>query len=230
LGGHRLRWQPDNPRRIAHALVLVASRSALLFVGGLGLLGPALLGDHLFTSGWKSYALLAGVLGVLDVGLILNLGLLRYGGVGLRELGWRFDRPGRDVGLGVAGFCVCSAPLLAAYVASGEMTLPQIWAFTVEMPLTERGVYLLIAVFGAALVEETLFRGYLQPALAARLGLVGGIVLQAAIFSLMHMNFRPVALVVKFLFGCVFGALRGRDRSLLVPGVAHGLIWAVWGA
>jgi len=65
---------------------------------------------------------------------------------------------------------------------------------------------------------------------ALRLGLPLAIVVQALIFDLMHLNFSPSSLVVKFLFGVIFGVLRGKDRSLLAPAVAHGLIWAVFGA
>jgi uncharacterized protein len=210
--------------------VLVFLRAALLFVVGMGILGSVLLDGKLFTSGWKSLALLALLLGVFDVGLILNLGLLRFAKVTLRQLGWTFENVGRDLALGVAGWLVCTAVLFGAMVFAGESTLSEILASTARYGFSERLVYLLIAVFGAAVVEETLFRGYLQPALALKLGLAGAIVVQAIVFSAMHMRFHPLGFLVKVAFGVVFGALRGRDRSLLAPGIAHGLIWAVWGA
>jgi membrane protease YdiL (CAAX protease family) len=225
-----VRWAETDSRRIRHSLVLVFLRAALLFVVGMGIIGGTLLGDELFSSGWKSFVLLAGLLGVFDVGIVLYGGLLRFGGVTLRELGWRFDSLKRDVPLGLLGFAAATAVLFGAMIGTGETTLGEIFERTASFGLSERLVYLLIAVFGAALVEESLFRGYLQPALASKLGLAGAIVVQAIIFSAMHMRFHPLGFLVKVAFGVIFGVLRGRDRSLVAPGIAHGLIWAVWGS
>lgn len=217
-------------KKILHGVGLVVARALLLFVLGMGVIGEGWLGDDMFKSGWRSVALIVGLLGVLDVGLILRVGLLGLGKVSLRGLGWRFDRVGRDVALGVAGFALAAGVLIAALLVTGEHTLPSLGRAIASYSITERLIYLCIAVFGAALVEESLFRGYLQGALTEKIGLAPAIIVQAIVFDLMHMNLRPASLVVKLVFGIVFGVLRGRDRSLLAPAVAHGLLWAVIGA
>jgi membrane protease YdiL (CAAX protease family) len=210
--------------------VLVFLRAALLFVVGMGLIGGALLGDAMFSSGWKSLALLIGLLGIFDVGIVLYGGLLKFGRTTLAELGWTNFELKRDIALGLLGFAAASTVLIGAMIAAGEATLGDVLERTASFGVTERLVYLLIAVFGAALVEETLFRGYLQPALAVKLGLPAAILVQALVFSAMHMRFHPLGFLVKVAFGVIFGALRGKDRSLLGPSIAHGLIWAVWGS
>lgn len=225
-----MRFPVDDPKRIVHALVLVFLRASLLFVVGMGIIGGALLGEELFSAGWKSLLLLAGLLGVFDLGVVLYGGLLKFGRLSLAELGWANFNFARDLPLGLAGFAAASAVLIGAQIAYGEASLSDILQRTASFGLTERLVYVLIAVLGAALVEETLFRGYLQPALTHRFGLWQSILIQAVVFSAMHMRFHPLGFLVKVAFGCIFGALRGRDRSLLAPGIAHGLIWAVWGS
>jgi membrane protease YdiL (CAAX protease family) len=74
--------------------------------------------------------------------------------------------------------------------------------------------------------EENLFRGYLQPLLIESLGAWRGIIAQAALFSVAHIgwltNWSLFGLV--FLTGLMLGWMRGRDRSLVAPFIAHGLI------
>lgn len=224
-----MRWTPEQPQRIGHALALVCVRVVLLFFIGMGLLGALVTQGNLFGDGWRSVLWVLGMLFPLDAGLVLAVGLLGFGRVTLRELGWRFDRAPRDIARGLLGFCAAASVLLAAYAAVGVPT-EEVLASLTGRSLVEACMFLCIGIFGGALVEESLFRGYLQPALAAQLGLPAAIVVQAVIFDLMHLNFSPASLVVKFAFGLIFGVLRGRDGSLLAPGVAHGLIWVVFGA
>jgi membrane protease YdiL (CAAX protease family) len=224
-----MRWSATEPQRIGHALVLIVVRMVLLFFVGMGLLGRLVTDGDIFGAGWKSVLLVLGMLFPLDAGLVLWVLLMRVGRCSLAELGWRFDDVGRDVGRGVIGFVICAAVLMGAQVLSGTSVAEQLDALRAPS-LGSRVLFCCIAVFGAALVEESLFRGYLQPALVARLGLPAAIVVQAVIFDLMHLNFHPLSLVVKLAFGLVFGVLRGKDGSLLAPAVAHGLIWVVFGA
>jgi membrane protease YdiL (CAAX protease family) len=224
-----VRWTPEQPQRIAHALALIVVRVVLLFFVGMGLLGSLVTHGDLFNDGWRSVLLVLGMLFPLDVGFVLGFGLLWVGRVSMADLGWQFDDAARDVVRGLVGFASAASVLLMAYAAMG-VSADDVWASVAEQSLVARLMFLCIAVFGASAVEETLFRGYLQPALALRLGLPLAIVVQALIFDLMHLNFNPSSLVVKFLFGVIFGVLRGKDGSLLAPAVAHGLIWAVFGA
>lgn len=225
-----MRWSVTEAPRTYHALALIAARAILLFGLGMGLLGSTLPGGDLFGAGWRSVLLIALLLGGLDVGLVLGFGLLRVGRTQLRDLGWTFEHWGRDLVLGLLGFAAAAAILVGAHVFLGGASLADVGDQLMAWTLLQRVLFVCVAIFGAALVEETLFRGYLQPALAQQMGLPAAIIVQALLFDLMHLNFHPGSLIVKFLFGVLFGVLKGKDRSLLVPGVAHGLVWAVFGA
>jgi membrane protease YdiL (CAAX protease family) len=224
-----MRWSVGQPQRIAHAMALIAARVVLVFLVGMGLLARLVAEGDGFGADGKSVALVLFLLLPIDAGLVLAFGLLKVGRCSLHELGWHIERFGRDVAAGLVGFVLAAGVLVTAQTLLGA-SLEEQWGALREPSLVARLLFCCVAVFGAALVEESLFRGYLQPALVARFGLPGAVVLQAIVFDLMHLNFAPASLVVKFLFGVIFGALRGRDGSLLAPAIAHGLIWVVFGA
>src|SRR5690606_26702567 len=76
-------------------------------------------------------------------------------------------------------------------------------------------------VLSAPLVEEVVFRGFLQTGLTARLGALRAILVTAAVFALLHVGsgahlFLPIALLGVFL-----GWLRAWTGGLLAPVVAH---------
>jgi membrane protease YdiL (CAAX protease family) len=81
----------------------------------------------------------------------------------------------------------------------------------------------------AALTEETLFRGDLQPTLERILGRGGGLLLTAVLFAVYHLRFELWGLLGKTAFGLVFGLLRDRTGRLVSPAMAHGLTWTVLG-
>jgi membrane protease YdiL (CAAX protease family) len=71
----------------------------------------------------------------------------------------------------------------------------------------------------APVVEEFVFRGVLLRSFAAHLHPGWANVVQAALFSAMHMNLK--AAVLLFIFGLVLGALARRSGSLLAPMIMH---------
>jgi membrane protease YdiL (CAAX protease family) len=81
---------------------------------------------------------------------------------------------------------------------------------------------LLSALVVVPLLEESFFRGYLQPGLAARWGPVVAVLVQALLFALhpLHAVQGWSALPSIFLFGLLAGLLYGYSRT----------IWSVWGA
>ena len=136
---------------------------------------------------------------LLDSGAILYLYSKCYWGEHLvrpgqarrfgRSIGWREMRPGegtiRHSALQfLAGGAVLA--LVVTYVGSyfnTKETLP------IEELLKARVSVLLFAVLGvllAPLVEETVFRGFLYPVIARRLGIAAGIAITGALFGLMH--------------------------------------------
>ena len=195
-------------KRIAHALVLICLYAVMVFV----------VSPRLYEWVGPPVGMVIGALVIF--GGILWLGLFRAAGLRPRDVGWRFDRLGRDALIGVIGFVGLGAGICVLMWAWQGVAPPEFLAHVARMPMGRRMMALGIGL-GAALAEETLYRGYLQPA--------AGLVPTAIMFSLGHLSFTPLALVSHFWSGLVFGALRGRDRSLVAPATAHVLLWAVFG-
>jgi membrane protease YdiL (CAAX protease family) len=71
----------------------------------------------------------------------------------------------------------------------------------------------------APVVEEFVFRGILLRSFAAHISPGWANLVQAALFSAMHMNLK--AAVLLFVFGLVLGTLARRSGSLLAPMIMH---------
>ena len=195
-------------KRLAHALVLVVVYALMVHV-----VSPRLYQAVGFPVGV--------VIGALVIfGGILWLGLFRTAGLRPRDVGWRFDQLGRDAAIGLVGFIGLAAGICVIAWVAGGTAPPELLSSALHTPMGRRMTAIAIGI-GAALAEETLYRGYLQPA--------AGLVPTAIVFSLGHLSFTPVALVGHFWSGLTFGALRARDRSLVAPATAHVLAWAVFG-
>ena len=76
-----------------------------------------------------------------------------------------------------------------------------------------------IVGIAAPVVEEFVFRGILYRAFSAHIRPIWANVLQAALFSAMHLNLK--AALMLFLFGLVLGTLTRRSGGLLGPMVMH---------
>jgi membrane protease YdiL (CAAX protease family) len=180
-----------------------------------------------FEPSWRGAAFLLGLILVLSV-VIVGGGLFGLAGVSWEELGWRRQRLAREVGRGLLGALVL-ALITGAFAFVGVKFLglkppPPAAASSV----TAAGLLMSVS-FGflvAAWSEENVFRGYLQPLLAARYGLPSAILLQAALFSLAHIGCNQAwpFFILWFATGAILGWLRGRDGSLVAPFVAHGLV------
>ena len=205
----------NDRQRIAHGLVIVT------------LFALVRLASHSFPRGVVGIAL--GVVSALGffVGLFY-FGLLRVGGIGLRELGWR--RPGAlvDVARGAAGTIV----LMLVLVVVAALFYP-------PAPETARAIVAAVvaqlARAGAAVGDGrarvvrrgVAVRGYLQPPLMRRCGYGLGLVIVAALFTLAHGELAPPRLVALFVQGVGFGLLRGRTRTLWASATAHSLLWSL---
>jgi membrane protease YdiL (CAAX protease family) len=148
-----------------------------------------LFGDTMSTA--KSVILLASQ-AILDSGAILYLYLMllaRTPEPFWQSIGWREMRPGTGTIRHSAFQFLAGGAVLALavnFVASflnSKETLP------IEELLKARvSVFLftLGAVVVAPLVEETVFRGFLYPVIARRLGIAAGIGITGVLFGLMH--------------------------------------------
>lgn len=128
-------------------------------------------------------------------------------------------RPGTWIATGLAaGLAGLGATILLSWINGGLVSG--------EMPSGKGGLLALgfaLTLF-QAFVEEVTFRGWLQPALVARLGSLAGIGLAAAIFMTFHLAGgarEPLSLVSIFLAGVFFGLLAWRSRGLPAAFAAH---------
>lgn len=225
------RWPLGRGARIVHALCCVVAfeifqvlSMAVAFVA-LGLAPADLWSGH---PGVIASTVISGT--VVMVGLVW-LGVVRLGRVSWDQLGWHARGWGQSVGLGLVGLVLLVGILVGLLAGSGALAQIDLLTTVTGYTAAQRLLFLVLGI-AAATTEESLFRGYLQPALVAKVGLVGGVVIGAAVFSLYHifMGPSPYNLFGKFLFGLVLGALRGRDRSLIAPWIAHFLFWQVMGS
>ena len=84
-----------------------------------------------------------------------------------------------------------------------------------------------IALGPIVIGEELVWRGAVQAALVGRFGRRGGVFLAALAYALAHAALgSPLLVVVAFLCGIAWGALRAASKSLIPPLVAH-LVWDV---
>lgn len=83
----------------------------------------------------------------------------------------------------------------------------------------------------AAVIEETFFRGWLQPMLMKRLNPYAAIALTNVVFAPIHLFVAPywISLCV-FFPGCIMGWLKYRYKNLYPPALFHfvGNIWSIW--
>jgi membrane protease YdiL (CAAX protease family) len=184
---------------------------------------------------WKGHAVVIATT-VLSGGLamvcVVWLGIVRLGRVSWRDLGWHTERLGLSLGLGVLGTALLSAYVLGKLAAAGGLSQMNVLATITSYTPAQRLLFLVLGLSAAA-VEESLFRGYLQPALAAKIGLAGGIVLGAVVFAAYHVFFFGPdvrALLGKVPSGIILGALRARRGSLVAPLLAHFSLWQIFGS
>lgn len=128
-------------------------------------------------------------------------------------------RPGAWIAAGLAtGLVGLGATILLSWINGGLVSG--------ELPPGKGGLLALgfvLTLFQAS-VEEVTFRGWLQPALIARLGSVAGIAMTAAIFMTFHLAGgarEPLSLLAIFLAGVLFGLLAWRSGGLPAACAAH---------
>lgn len=223
------RWPEGSTARIIHALILIILQAILTFVVGFRILANYILAsDEIVWDGSVASFGVTIVLGTLSLVGILWFGFLKVGRLRFQDLGWRAAAFGPAVIQGVLGFIVALAVVFGISVIGGA-ALPDLLATLAQYTWKQRCLFFIIGV-NAALIEESLFRGYLQPTLNKKLGTAGGILLTAIVFAFYHLNFGIIGVTGKFLLGLVYGVLRDKTNSLLPSGIAHFLVWFVIGS
>src|SRR5262249_40170851 len=203
-------------KRVLHALALVAAYTFYVRLG------------QPVVDAWFGPAVGKGVGALVVFGLILGLGLFVAARLHLRDVGWRGGNVARDMLLGALGLVALTAGLLALLFVFRGVRPTDVLAGVVETPLRERAMFLGIGL-GAALAEETLFRGYLQTALVETRVSPAALGLARTGFGVSHLQLTGIGVAAKLYAGLVFGVLRGKDRSLVAPATAHVLYWVTFG-
>ena len=156
--------------------------------------------------------------------------LLRAEGRGLADL-LRFR--GADVGWGLlCGLIIRVAWMPAFFVGNlvAYQGAPPASSYP-PVPLWIGVLSITIMPVTIGLAEEALYRGYLQPRLQGRIGLVGAVLAASVVFGLQHIGFAlpdaqaMVANVVRtFLAGLVFAGLLTWRRRVAPLAVGHWLM------
>jgi membrane protease YdiL (CAAX protease family) len=111
-----------------------------------------------------------------------------------------------------------------AIEAMGVQVQPQTFVRGMfETPSTQAVVVAVVyGVFGAAILEELLFRGFIQPPFVSHFGPVAGVLLAAFVFGLVHAS-DPFAVIPTMVIGAVAGWLRHKTGGLGASMLFHGL-------
>jgi uncharacterized protein len=200
------------------------------YVGAAGLsLVFAMVGSAFGVRPLTAPSLALGVLG-LWTGLLMAAYIVshRRPGGSLADLGLRFPTQseiGLGIGIGIAGFIVAIqvAAVLHALFPDDAGSLLVATKPSAAYVFT----FALIACVGAPIVEETFFRGVVQPVMMNNLGVGFGIVAQAMLFAGAHfelgMTFNQAAVKCGtiLVLGLFLGWLRVHTGRLAAGMVAH---------
>ena len=160
------------------------------------------------------------LIGVI-LGLVLVAVIVRHYHASWATLGWRRVGIGRTIGY-LIGILVVFLVLAQAALMLVKLLVPQ---FDANQPQTNeitqavgshRSLALVALVLLPPIFEETIFRGFIFPALAKRIGVMGGAIISSMVFGIAHGQ------VNLFIYTTILGLLLCfmyvRLRSI-VPGI-----------
>ncbi len=177
---------------------------------------------------------LEAILVLLIMFIVGSLGLVYVGftkwvRIDLKKWWYNGQKLKGDIGWGILGFIMVLTSVIGLVLAISMFGFVSSGSQTTQTVPSSPSEILLMLFFGFAIAsfqEETLFRGFLQNVLTERVGKWLGNVLQAAIFSIAHIGYFPLnawpLFILAFLVGIVFGWLKMKRGTLIVPGIAHG--------
>jgi membrane protease YdiL (CAAX protease family) len=154
--------------------------------------------------------------------LALKLMFARYGKGVLESLGWTKSIPFSTLSLAVTGLSLSLLVVLLQYaLRTPDVSTP------FEKLLDDPASRIAVAVFGITLgpmVEELLFRGFLQPVLVSAIGVLPGILATSALFGALHLlqnaNIWQSGVLI-MIVGFVLGAIRHLTGSTKASTIVH---------
>ncbi len=144
-----------------------------------------------------------------------------------RTIGWHTLEPGqlpralRYFGFVAAGFLIAALVQLASFAFASKAKVPMQALFQDRRTAL---LLLLMAVFVAPVIEETIFRGYIYPVVARSWGMVTGVLATGILFGLLHApqlwgGWVQIGLLVGV--GIVFTYVRAVVRTVLASYLLH---------
>jgi membrane protease YdiL (CAAX protease family) len=227
------RWPIGTTGALWLAFLLIVGHYLAMF--GVGGLLTVVLGIQDRREIWQAppaaFIINIGV-GLFEIGVVLRLWMCRYARLSFREAGWS-GLAAPDVAYGVLGFALGAISVTCNLAAEDGFTNTIAYlADTIAHYTPQQRVFFVLMGLIAAIPEETIFRGILQPTLQKKTGRWTGILLTAVIFALYHIHFQfALARIISHLcWGLILGLLRERTGTLWAPAIAHALMWIVLGA
>jgi membrane protease YdiL (CAAX protease family) len=167
---------------------------------------------------------------ILDLGAMLFLYVLlvtKTSAPFWPSIGWRETRPGMRPIRDSAMQLVAGGALLALVVTFAGSFFNTKETLPIEELLKARVSILLFGILGVALapfVEETIFRGFLYPVIARRLGIAAGVGITGTLFGLMHAaqlwgGWGQIALLI--FVGVVLTWVRARTGTVAASFFVH---------
>jgi len=177
---------------------------------------------------------------LFSIFLVMSVGLVYFGftkWVKVNIITWWKTKNaiGGDIAWGILGTALLAvipiATMMTAHAFGWELpkgVMPKSPDSSSHPILLQHLQHLFFGFGIAAFQEETIFRGFLQIALTERYGKGMGNLLQAALFSLCHIGYIPYEdwplYIAVFISGLMFGWLKTKRGTLIVPAIAHGII------
>ncbi|WP_262691167.1 CPBP family intramembrane glutamic endopeptidase [Kordiimonas aestuarii] len=201
------------------AIVLMATLIAGQIIGALVGSVMASLLDSLFDMPSATHFVIpTGLLFAFGVCLwLVRRNLLADEGVRPVDIGLASSRLGIAASLGLVVLLYFGASFLAGAYAQlvgyeGQKTMTEMIRTTGGDNIAARGLMVFSVVIMGPVVEELVFRGYLQSGLTKRFGPYVGIGISSVVFAGYH--FQPEAFVVLLVVGAAFGLAYHLTRSL----------------
>jgi membrane protease YdiL (CAAX protease family) len=218
------RWVWGSNKQLMMVLAVIVVNSAFMFGLAFGVLRPLLQLEPPYLSGSPNE--IAATLSLIAYTFIfLRLVLGKLCGVSLHDLGWDVRRLAPDLGLGLLAFCFTQCIFFAVLHATGR-SFDWYLDAQASFPIGRRIECLTIGIL-ASFSEESIFRGYMQRGLEARLPRALALTLTAAVFSVKHLRFDAWLLTAYFIYGLTWGWLASKTKRLFPGAFAHFLSWSV---
>jgi membrane protease YdiL (CAAX protease family) len=166
-------------------------------------------------------------LGAMNVPMLIIALAVWSARAGLTEYLGLYWPERRYVAIGIAVLAILIPVVDLVSLLAGHAVTPK---FVIDLYTSARdsgSLWLLVIalVVAAPLVEETVFRGFLLPGLAAsRFGTWGAILATSVGWAFLHAQYQPFYLMQIVALGVVFGWLRWRSGTTTLTLFLHGIV------